>query len=76
MSGKLDAPMCTALFLVRRGGRAWIVEEVRSREIGGIFTSLVAALDFVEGASRRFAETCTVVEPSADGDISTTRRAS
>lgn len=68
--------MGTALFLVRRRGRTWIVEEVHSREIGGIFTSLIAALDFVEGETHRFPETCTVVEQSAEDDISAARRAS
>lgn len=68
--------MDTALFLVRRRGRVWIVEEVRSREIGGIFTSLVAALDFVASEAHSFPETCTVIEQSAAGAIAPTRRAS
>jgi hypothetical protein len=41
---------------------AWVVEEEASREIGGVFATLVAALDFVDGESRRFQRARAVIE--------------
>ena len=46
----------------RQPGRGtWVVEEER-REIGGLFATLLAALAFVDGESRRFQETRAVIE--------------
>jgi hypothetical protein len=42
---------------------AWVVEE-EGREIGGLFATLLAALDFVHGESRRFQATRAVIELS------------
>lgn len=39
-----------------------MVEEEASREIGGVFATLVAALDFVDGESRRFQRARAVIE--------------
>jgi hypothetical protein len=39
-----------------------VVEEEGSREIGGIFATLVAALDFVDGESHRFHQARAVIE--------------
>jgi hypothetical protein len=41
---------------------AWVVEEEASRQIGGVFSSLVAALDYVDSESRRFQKAQTLVE--------------
>jgi hypothetical protein len=41
---------------------AWVVEEEASREIGGIFATLIAALEFVDGESRRFQQARAVIE--------------
>ncbi len=55
------------------GQGAWVVEEEASRQIGGLFATLVAALQFVADESRRFQRARTVVElspraaPSTDG---------
>jgi hypothetical protein len=39
----------------------WVVEE-EGHEIGGMFATLVAALDFVDGESRRFQEARAVIQ--------------
>jgi hypothetical protein len=46
------------------GQGAWVVEEEASRQIGGIFATLLAALQFAAGESRRFQRARTVVELS------------
>jgi hypothetical protein len=69
--------MVRASFHIRRGHGSWIVsEENGGHAIGGVFATLIAALDFVDGESRRFGEATAVIEltPRADGPI--VRRAS
>ncbi len=44
------------------GQGAWVVEEEANRQIGGVFATLVAALDFVDGESRRFQKSRAVIE--------------
>jgi hypothetical protein len=54
----------------REPGRGtWVVEE-EGREIGGMFATLLAAIDFVDAESRRFEETRAVIEfaPRSLGD--------
>jgi hypothetical protein len=68
--------MGTASFRIRQRGGAWVVEETHARQLGGIFSTLVAALEFIEGETHRFREACTVIEPSPRVGTSTTRRAS
>jgi hypothetical protein len=68
--------MSIASFFVRQRGRVWVVEESRGRQIGGIFATLVAALEFVDRESFRLRETCTVVERLPEGGAPETRRAS
>ena len=46
------------------GQGAWVVEEEDSRQIGGLFATLIAALDFVDGESRRFQQARAVIELS------------
>jgi hypothetical protein len=41
---------------------AWVVEEEASRQIGGVFSTLVAALDYVDSESRRFQKAQAVIE--------------
>ena len=52
-----------ASFRIHRepGRGTWVVEEER-REIGGLFATLLAALDFVSGESRRFQGVRAVIE--------------
>jgi hypothetical protein len=45
--------MTKALFRIHPVRGEWVVEE-QAREIGGIFTTLVAALEFVAREARRF----------------------
>ncbi len=48
----------------REPGRGtWLVEEDR-REVGGMFATLLAAIDFVDVESRRFQEARAVIELS------------
>ena len=56
--------MGTASFRIRQRGGYWVVEETHARQLGGIFSSLVAALEFIDGEAHRFREACTVIEPS------------
>ena len=44
------------------GQRAWVVEEEANRQIGGVFATLLAALDFVDGESRRFQGARAIIE--------------
>jgi hypothetical protein len=44
----------------RRSG--WVVIEEGHREIGGVFTTLIAALDFVGEEARRFRGAKAVIE--------------
>jgi hypothetical protein len=44
-----------------QGHGSWVVEEA-SHEIGGVFATLVAALDFVDGEARRFREARAVID--------------
>jgi hypothetical protein len=54
-----------ASFRIHRepGRGTWVVEE-DGREIGGMFATLVAAVDFVDTESRRFQEARAVIELS------------
>jgi hypothetical protein len=54
-----------ASFRIHRepGRGAWVVEE-DGREIGGMFATLLAAIDFVDTESRRFQEARAVIELS------------
>ena len=57
--------MAQASFHVHRDRGSWVVvEENSGREIGGVFTTLVAALDFVDHEARRFVEARTVIDLS------------
>jgi hypothetical protein len=57
--------MGQASFHIRRDHGSWIVvEENSGRGIGGVFTTLVAALDFVDGEARRFLAARAVIELS------------
>jgi|HubBroStandDraft_4_1064222.scaffolds.fasta_scaffold531065_2 hypothetical protein len=60
------------------GHGTWVVEEEDNREIGGIFATLLAALDFVDGESRRFQVAQAVIElsprePAARRDAASAR---
>ena len=68
--------MGTTSFSVRQRGGVWIVEEVHTRQLGGIFATLIAALEFVDGEAHRFRATCTQIERSPGVDTPATRRAS
>jgi hypothetical protein len=58
-----------ASFHIFREGGSWVVvEESSGHEIGGIFTTLVAALDFVDGEARRFLQARAVIELSRRAD--------
>jgi hypothetical protein len=50
---------------IDRGRRLWGVEEEAHGEIGGTFSTLVAALRFVAGESRRFRRASTRIEAVA-----------
>jgi hypothetical protein len=55
--------MGQASFHIHRDHGSWVVvEETSGRAIGGIFTTLVAALDFVDHEARRFLEARAVIE--------------
>jgi hypothetical protein len=57
--------MAQASFHIHRDHGSWVVvEENSGHEIGGIFTTLVAALDFVDHEARRFLEARAVIELS------------
>jgi hypothetical protein len=50
-------------FHIHRDHGSWIVvQESSGHEIGGIFTTLVAALNFVDGEARRFEQVRAVIE--------------
>jgi hypothetical protein len=69
--------MSRVSFHIHRRHGTWIVyEESSGREIGGIFATLIAALDFVDGESRRFGEATAVIELTPRADAPVTRRAS
>jgi hypothetical protein len=53
------------LFRIRRSGRAWLVmEETHESAVGGIFSTLVAALEFVDGESARYRQAEAIVDLS------------
>jgi len=53
----------TISFRIRRSGRAWLVmEETHERSLGGIFSTLVAALEFVDGESARYRQAEAIVD--------------
>jgi hypothetical protein len=75
-NGELQA-MGQASFHIHRDHGSWVVvEESSGHEIGGIFKTLVAALDFVDGEARRFLKARAVIELSPRADRRTTRLAS
>ncbi len=50
-------------FRIHRERGSWVVvQESSGQEIGGIFTTLIAALNFVDGEARRFQQACAVIE--------------
>jgi hypothetical protein len=52
-------------FRIRRSGRAWLVlEETHDCALGGIFSTLVAALEFVDGEAARYQQAEAIVELS------------
>jgi hypothetical protein len=51
--------MGTASFHIRQRDGVWVVDETHARQIGGIFATLVAALEFVDAEAPRFRETST-----------------
>jgi hypothetical protein len=55
----------TILFRIRRSGRAWLVmEETHEHALGGIFSTLAAALQFVDGEAARYQQAEAVVDLS------------
>jgi hypothetical protein len=57
--------MGQASFRIRRDHGSWVVvEENSGHAIGGTFTTLVAALDFVDHEARRFLAARAVIELS------------
>jgi hypothetical protein len=57
--------MGQASFRIHRDHGSWVVvEENSGREIGGLFSTLIAALDFVDHEARRFLEARAVIELS------------
>jgi hypothetical protein len=55
--------MGAAVFRIRPQGGSWsVVEETSRYEIGGVFFTLVAALQFVDRESRRFHGARTIIE--------------
>jgi hypothetical protein len=63
-----ESPMNTAdmvSFRIRRSGRAWLVmEETYECALGGIFSTLVAALEFVDGEAARYRQAEAIVDLS------------
>ena len=52
-------------FRIRRSGRVWLVlEDTAERALGGIFSTLAAALDFVDGEAARYRKAEAVVDLS------------
>jgi hypothetical protein len=52
-------------FRIRRNGRVWLVlEETRQRALGGIFATLAAALEFVDGEAARYRKAEAIVDLS------------
>jgi hypothetical protein len=47
--------------------RTWVVEEEGEGQLGGLFSTLAAALDYVDGEARRFEHARAVVELSRGG---------
>lgn len=57
--------MSAVSFHIRRDGESWVVaQESGGRELGGIFSTLVAALEFVDGEACRFQDARAVIELS------------
>ncbi|HTQ47718.1 MAG TPA: hypothetical protein VMI75_33405 [Polyangiaceae bacterium] len=55
----------TVSFRIRRSGRAWLVmEETHERALGGIFSTLAAALEFVDGEAARYQQAEAIVDLS------------
>ncbi len=55
-------------FRIRRSGRAWLVmEETHDRALGGIFSTLAAALEFVDGEVARYRRAEAIVQLSRAG---------
>ncbi len=55
--------MSTASFHIRRDGATWVVvEESAGGEIGGIFSTLIAALEFVDGEACRFRQARAIID--------------
>jgi hypothetical protein len=69
--------MGQASFRIRRVGGTWVVfEENSGREIGGVFATLIAALDFVDGEARRFHQATAVIDLTPRAEAPITKRAS
>ncbi len=55
----------SVVFRIRRSGRAWLVmEETHECALGGIFATLVAALEFVDGEAARYRQAQAIVDLS------------
>jgi len=55
----------TVSFRIRRSGRAWLVmEETHGCALGGIFSTLAAALEFVDGEAARYQQAEAIVDLS------------
>lgn len=53
------------LFRIRRSGREWLVmEETHEHALGGIFSTLAAALEFVDGEAARYRQAEAIVDLS------------
>ena len=52
-------------FRIRRNGRVWLVlEDTHERALGGIFSTLAAALEFVDGEAARYRQAEAIVDLS------------
>jgi hypothetical protein len=52
-------------FRIRRNGRTWLVlEETHECALGGIFSTLAAALEFVDGEASRYRQAQAIVDLS------------
>jgi hypothetical protein len=52
-------------FRIRRSGRAWVVlEETHARALGGIFSTLAAAIAFVDGEAARYRQAEAIIDLS------------
>jgi hypothetical protein len=60
-------------FRIRRSGRAWLVMEETHHALGGIFSTLAAALEFVDGEAARYRQAEAVVDLSRTGGESSSK---